>query len=79
MVPKNELFCPYFFFFFSFLSFFLFFLFVFLFRIIFIWFCTNRNLYFLDEKRSAGLLTCSQGDGICYGLFQKISKQVTEG
>ena len=55
------------------------FFFFFLFRIIFIWFWTNQNLYFLDEKRSAGLLTCSQGEGICYGLFQKISKQVTEG
>ena len=44
----------------------------FLFRIILIWFCTNWNLYFLDEESSA------EGDGLCYGRFRKKPKQVTE-
>ena len=35
--------------------------------------------YFLDEESSAGLVTCSQGDGLGLFLFQKKSKQVTEG
>ena len=59
----GELFLSLFFLFLFFFRFFSFFL-HFLFRIIFIWICISRNLYFLDEEISAGMVTCSQGDGL---------------
>ena len=73
LLTKSQFFCPYFFF----LSFFFFFfaflclgLSLFGFSICFI----NRNLYFLAQQRTGNLLKV-----MGYGLFQKKSKQVTEG
>ena len=91
MVSKSELFYSYFLIFFS--GYLFIYLFIYLLICLCIYFaifcilCLGLVLfgfvltetYFLDEESSAGLVTCSQGDGLGLFMFKKKSKQVTEG